>query len=70
MLNERIAEVFQAEAGLHDLPYEEGDDRRPQSLQTVIFTNEDGGRQIELMRWAFKLPDRLLFNALSRACSN
>ena len=50
MLDERIAEVFRAEAGLHDLPYEEGDGRRPQSLQTVIFTNEDGGRQIEPMR--------------------
>jgi len=62
---QRIAEAFQVEVGLDDLPYEEGDDLRPQSLQPVIFTNDDGERQIELMRWAFKLPDRLLFNARS-----
>jgi putative SOS response-associated peptidase YedK len=64
---QRIAEAFQVEVGLDDLPYEEGDDLRPQSLQPVIFTNDDGERQIELMRWAFKLPDRLLFNARSEA---
>src|ERR1700730_14715822 len=33
---QRIAEVFQVEVGLDDLPYEEGDDLRPQSLQPVI----------------------------------
>jgi hypothetical protein len=38
---------------LDDLPYEEGDDLSPQSLQPVIFTNGDGERQIEQMRWAF-----------------
>jgi hypothetical protein len=37
----------------------------PQSLQPVIFTNDHGERQIELMRWTFKLPDKLLFNARS-----
>jgi len=31
----------------------------------VIYLNDDGEHQIELMRWAFKLPDRLLFNARS-----
>lgn len=62
---QRIAEVFQVAVGLEELPYEIGDDLRPQSLQPVIFTNESGERQIALMRWAFKLPDRLLFNARS-----
>jgi hypothetical protein len=62
---QRIAEVFQVEVGLDDLPYEEGDDLRPQSMQPVISINEAGERQMELMRWAFKLPDRLLFNARS-----
>lgn len=62
---QKIAEVFQVEVGLDDLPYEEGDDLRPQSMQPVIYTNEAGERQMELMRWAFKLPDRLLFNARS-----
>lgn len=64
---QRIAEVFNVQVGLDDLPYEEGDDLSPQSLQPVIFTNDAGERQIELMRWAFKLPDRPrpLFNARS-----
>ena len=64
---QRIAEVFNVQVGLDDLPYEEGDDLSPQSLQPVILTNEAGERQIELMRWAFKLPDRPrpLFNARS-----
>jgi hypothetical protein len=35
---QRIAELFQVEVGLDDLPYEEGDDLSPQSLQPVIFT--------------------------------
>jgi putative SOS response-associated peptidase YedK len=53
--------------GVADLSYEDGDDLCPQSLQPVIFTNDAGERQIELMRWAFRLPDRpkLLFNARS-----
>ena len=34
---QRIAEVFQVEVSLNDLPYEEGDDLRPQSLQPVIY---------------------------------
>jgi putative SOS response-associated peptidase YedK len=62
---QRIADVFQVEVGLDDLPYEEGDDLRPQSFQPVVYTNDRGERQVELMRWAFKLPNRLLFNARS-----
>ncbi len=46
--------------------FEPEDDLRPQSMQPVIYLNEDGERKIELMRWAFKLPDRLLFNARSK----
>ncbi|CAN5615931.1 hypothetical protein BH10ACI4_BH10ACI4_02150 [soil metagenome] len=34
-------------------------------MQPVVYTNEVGERQIEMMRWGFKLPDRLLFNARS-----
>jgi putative SOS response-associated peptidase YedK len=34
-------------------------------MQPVIYTNDDGERQRELMRWALKLPDRFLFNARS-----
>ena len=62
---QRVAKAFKVTAGLDETMFEEGDDLRPQSLQPVIYTNDDGERQIELMRWAFKLPDRLLFNARS-----
>jgi putative SOS response-associated peptidase YedK len=34
-------------------------------MQPVVSINEDGERQLELMPWGFKLPDRLLFNARS-----
>ena len=54
---QRIAEVFSVQIGLDNLPYKDGDDLRPQSLQPVILTNDAGERQFELMRWAFKLPD-------------
>lgn len=62
---QRVARVFKVTAGLDETVFDEGDDLRPQSMQPVIYTNELGERQIELMRWAFKLPDRLLFNARS-----
>ena len=63
---QRIAEAFQVSVGLEELYLDpEEDDIAPQSFQPVIHLNEDGERQIELMRWAFKLPDRLLFNARS-----
>jgi len=62
---QRVAKVFKVTAGLDETVFDEGDDLRPQSMQPVIYTNEVGDRQMELMRWAFKLPDRLLFNARS-----
>jgi hypothetical protein len=34
-------------------------------MQSVIYTNEAGERQVEMMRWGSKFPDRLLFNARS-----
>jgi len=62
---QRIAEAFHVSVGLEELYLDPEDDIAPQSFQPVIHLNEDGERQIELMRWAFKLPDRLLFNARS-----
>lgn len=62
---QRVAEVFHVTAGLDETVFDEGDDLRPQSMQPVIYTNDDGERRVELMRWAFKLPGRLLFNARS-----
>ena len=62
---QKVARVFEVEVGLEEADFAAGDDLRPQSVQPVIFTNEAGERQIEMMRWGFKLPDRLLFNARS-----
>lgn len=62
---QRIAEAFEVGMGLEDLYLEPEEDISPGSLQPVVFRNDAGGRQLELMRWGFKLPDRLLFNARS-----
>lgn len=62
---QRIAEAFEAGMGLEELCLEPDDDIAPGSMQPVVSVNEDGKRQVELMRWGFKLPDRLLFNARS-----
>ena len=62
---QKVARVFEVEVGLEEADFAAGDDLRPQSVQPVIFTNEAGERQIEMMRWGFRLPDRLLFNARS-----
>lgn len=62
---QRIAEAFQISAGLEELYVTAEDDTAPGSIQPVVHINKDGERQIGLMRWGFKLPDRLLFNARS-----
>ena len=62
---QRIARAFAISAGLDETFFDPGDDWSPQSMQPVIYLNEDGERKIEMMRWAFKLPNRLLFNARS-----
>jgi putative SOS response-associated peptidase YedK len=62
---QRIAEAFHVDVGLEELDLGPEDDIAPGSMQPVVAVNENGERQIELMRWGFKLPDRLLFNARS-----
>ncbi len=62
---QKIAEAFAVSEGLEAFDLEPDDNACPQSFQPVIYLNESGERQIELMRWAFKLPDKLLFNARS-----
>lgn len=51
--------------GLEDLYLEPEDDIAPGSLQPVVLANEAGEREIAVMRWGFKLPDRHLFMARS-----
>jgi putative SOS response-associated peptidase YedK len=67
---QRIAEAFQTYVGLEELYLEPENDIAPGSIQPVILTNPDGERQIELMRWGFKLPDRLVFNARSEGIAD
>lgn len=62
---QRIADAFDVTAGVEDLDLAPAEDIAPGSMQPVVSINADGERQIELMRWGFKLPDRLLFNARS-----
>lgn len=62
---QRIAEAFEVGMGLEDLYLEPEEDIAPGYVQPVVFTNDNGERQIGMMRWGFKLPDRLLFNARS-----
>lgn len=62
---QRIADAFAVSAGLEELDLTPEDDIAPGSVQPVVTINQEGERQIELMQWGFKLPDRLLFNARS-----
>ena len=61
----KVVKAFEVTAGIEEADFAAGDDLRPQSLQPVIYLDSDGERRIEMMRWGFKLPDRLLFNARS-----
>lgn len=62
---QRIAEAFAVHADLEHLYLQPDDDIAPGSIQPVVSLDRNGERHIELMRWGFKLPDRLLFNARS-----
>jgi putative SOS response-associated peptidase YedK len=62
---QRIAEAFRVGMGLEELCLEPDDDIAPGSIQPVVVTSETGEREIALMRWGFKLPDRHLFTARS-----
>ena len=61
----KIVQVFGVQAGLEEADFAPGNDLSPQSMQPVIYRNHNGERQIEMMRWAFRLSDRLLFNTRS-----
>ncbi len=62
---QRIADAFNVSAGLEELDLAPEDDIAPGSVQPVVSVTPEGERRIELMRWGFKLPDRLLINARS-----
>lgn len=62
---QRIGDAFGVTEGMDDLDLGLEEDIAPGSMQPVVSINAEGRRQLELMRWGFKLPDRLLFNARS-----
>jgi putative SOS response-associated peptidase YedK len=62
---QRIAEAFGISDGLDELDIGPADDIAPGSMQPVVSIDQDGHRRLELMRWGFKLPTSLLFNARS-----
>lgn len=62
---QRIAETFHVGMDLGELYAEPEEDIAPGSIQPVVLLDESGEREIALMRWGFKLPDRHLFNARS-----
>lgn len=61
---QKIAEAFHVSVTLDDIYFGAGVECAPGSVQPVIYM-KDGERQVGEMRWGFKLPDRLLFNARS-----
>jgi hypothetical protein len=63
---QKIADAFHVSLMLDEIYFGQGIECAPGSVQPVIYM-KDGERQIGEMRWGFKLPDRLLFNARSDA---
>jgi len=62
---QKIAEAFDVRGGLDEVDFAEQSDCAPGSIQPVVLMNEGGERELSLMRWGFKLPNRLLFNTRS-----
>lgn len=60
---QRIAEVFHIGMDLEDIYLEPDEDAAPGSIQPVVLIGDEGDRELALMRWGFKFPDRLVFNA-------
>ena len=63
---QKIAEAFHVSVALDDVYFSPGQECSPGSIQPVIYIENDL-REIGEMRWGFKLPDRLLFNARSES---
>jgi putative SOS response-associated peptidase YedK len=67
---QKIAEAFHVEADLEGFDFGETFDAAPGSFQPVVYLSEDGERELGMMRWRFKLPDRLLFNVRSEGVAS
>lgn len=62
---QKIAEAFHVKASLDDIHFMPNDDITPGTMQPVVFSNDEGERDIELMYWGFTFPRRLTFNTRS-----
>lgn len=56
---QKIAEAFHVKASLDDIDFMPNDDITPGTMQPVVFSNDEGERDIELMYWGFTFPKRL-----------
>ena len=62
---QRIADAFHVNGSLEETDFGEDEDCAPGSIQPVVRVSAHGERDLTLMRWGFKLPDRFLFNVRS-----
>lgn len=62
---QKIAEAFHVNANLDEIDFMPNDDITPGTMQPVVFSNDDGERDIELMYWGFTFPKRLTSNTRS-----
>src|SRR5215469_1397993 len=62
---QKNAEAFHVNTSLDETDFDEDEDCAPGSLQPIVRINDEGERDLTLMRWGFKLPDRFLFNVRS-----
>jgi putative SOS response-associated peptidase YedK len=59
---QKIADAFHVETSLEDIQFAESQNCAPGSFQPVVSLNDEGERELSLMRWGFQLPDRFLIN--------
>ena len=62
---QKIADAFHVKARLDDIDFMPNDDITPGTMQPVVFSNDEGERDIELMYWGFTFPKQLTFNTRS-----
>jgi putative SOS response-associated peptidase YedK len=62
---QKIAEAFHVRDGLDGVDFGEDFDCAPGSMQPVVWMKEEGELTLGLMRWGFKLPEKLFFNVRS-----
>jgi putative SOS response-associated peptidase YedK len=62
---QKIAEAFHINGSLEEEDFDEDEDCAPGSIQPVVLMSQGGERDLTVMRWGFRLPDRFLFNTRS-----